>query len=319
VPHVNDARARAECAQLLGGPAKLERAARSGSGRMIDTSSQAQQEFQALLLWSLLSPRRSLRWDAGKGRAFRDLHCYYTWVSPQPGYLAMGWTVAPRVARYLLPDLRCDDDGRARCSGIPGLRLAGIAKGSIQLVHLSTGGVLELHDNCRFRPEIMTGSLRWETCQSPEDECGYDAGERLWQRPELDEAETADLAQWTLARQAPALSAVMARIHVLWRHWSNGAELDISPATGLPRLSWWAGPGTGELARLLVASPIEANGAQWMHGPEHSLVITLDGSRLELRGPARDWALDVRSAEFRTYHQRCSDFSAIRDQQAVPV
>lgn len=304
MPHVNDARARAECARLLGGPARLERAARAGSCRVIDTRNPAQQEFQALLLRSLLSPRRSLRWDTGKGRAFRDLQGYYSWVSPQPGYLAMGWTVAARVARYLLPDLRSDDDGQPRCSGIPGLRLAGIARGSIQLTHLPTCGALELHEASRFRPAIMAGSLRLETCHSPEDQRGYEASERLWQRPELHEAETADLAAWTLSRHAPVLSAVMARIHVLWRHWRNSAELDISPATGLPRLSWWAGPDTDEFARLLVASPIEADGALWMNGQENSLVITLDGSRLELRGPARDQAMNVRSEESRIYQQR---------------
>jgi hypothetical protein len=119
--------------------------------------------------------------------------------------------------------------------------------------------------------------------------------------------------------QAPVLSAVMARIHVLWRHWRNSAELDISPTTGLPRLSWWAGPGTSELARLLVASPIETDGAQWMYGQDNTLVITLDGSRLELRGPARDQTLNVRSEESRTYQQRYSDFNGIPDQQSVPV
>lgn len=67
----------------------------------------------------------------------------------------MGWAAATRVARYLLPDLRSDDDGRPRCSGIPGLRLAGIAKGSIQLTHLPTGGAVELHEESRFRPAIM--------------------------------------------------------------------------------------------------------------------------------------------------------------------
>jgi len=319
VPHVNDAHRRAECARLLGGPARLDRAARAGGCRVIDTSSPAQQEFQALLLWSLLSPRRSLRWDSGRGRAFRDLHSYYTWVSPQPEYLAMGWTVAARVARYLLPDLRSDYDGQPCCSGIPGLRLAGIAKGSIQLTHLPTGGALELHEASRFRPAIMADALRLETCHSPEDQRGYEAGERLWQRPELHEAETADLAAWTLSRHAPVLSAVMARIHVLWRHWRHRAELDISPATGWPRLSWWAGPDTDEFARLLVASAIEADGAQWMYGQENSLVITLDGSRLELRGPASDQALNIRGEESLTYQQRYWYFSAMPDHQGVPV
>ena len=50
------------------------------------------------------------------------------------------------------------------------------------------------------------------------------------------------LGHWS--RHAPILSAVMGRIHVLWQHWRHGAELDISPVTGLPRLSWWAGPDT---------------------------------------------------------------------------
>jgi hypothetical protein len=117
-------------------------------------------------------------------------------VSPQPGYLAIGWTVAARVARYLLPDLRSDDHGQPRCSGIPGLRLAGIATGSIQLTHLPTGGALELHEASRFRPAIMADALRLETCHSPEDQHDFEAGELLWQRPELDDAETADMACW---------------------------------------------------------------------------------------------------------------------------
>jgi hypothetical protein len=142
----------------------------------------------------------------------------------------------------------------------------------------------------------LAGRTQWARLRSagdlpqPRDHRGYDAGERLWQQPELHDAEPADLEHWRLARHAPVLSAVMARIHLLWRHWRHGAELDTSPATALPRLSWWAGPGTDELARLLVASAIEARGAQWMYGAENTLVITLDGARLELRGAHYDSA-----------------------------
>jgi hypothetical protein len=309
MPHVNDARTRAQCALLLGGPPRLERAARAGGFRVIDTPSPAQQEFQALLLWSLLSPRRSLSWDTHKGRALRDLHGYYTWVSPQPGYLATGWTTVARVARYLLPDLRHDYDGQPSSSGIPGLRVADITKSSIRLTHLPTGGTLELHETGGLTAELMAGVLRRETCHNSEDQRSYDAGERLWQQPELHDAETADLEHWTLARHAPVLSAVMARIHLLWQHCRHGAELDISPATALPRLSWWAGPGTDELARLLVASAIEARGAQWMYGQENTLVITLDDARLELRGPHHDTAAarnapGGRCEDSRTYQRR---------------
>ncbi len=166
------------------------------------------------------------------------------------------------------------------------------------LTHLPTGGALELHESGGLRAEIMAGSPRRETCHSPEDQSGYEAGDRLWQQPELHEAETADLSYWTLARHAPVLSAVMARIHLLWRRWRHGAELDISPATGLPRLSWWAGDRRARAAARRL--PHRSRRAQWMYGQENTLFITLDGAWLELRGPHND-----RPATGQAWTSRC--------------
>ena len=134
--------------RLLGEPRSLTRAAQVGGRRPLDTASPGQQEFQALLLWCLFSPPRSLRWDTKGGRSFRAMQDYYSWVSPQPDYLATGWTVPARVASYLLPDLISDrdiDGGPLRFSGIPGLRVAGFTKQAICLQHLPTGGVLRLY------------------------------------------------------------------------------------------------------------------------------------------------------------------------------
>ena len=295
---------RFKCSPLLGGPLKLERAARRNGCRVIDARSEHQQEFQALLLWCLLSPRRSVSWDTREGRAFRDMQAYYNWVSPQPGYLAIGCTVAARVAHYLLPDICAYHDGRPRCSGIPGLRFVGTDKGCIRLAHLPTGGTLELHESTGFRPPMMADLLRLETCHSPEDLQRHQRGELLWQRPELDEAEATSLADWALAGHASVLSAIMARIHVLWRYWGNGAELDMDAAAGCPRLSWWDGPSTEDLARLLVASDIEIAGARWVHGPDHTLVIALSGSRLELRGPTNGRTVKIRAEKLAAYQQR---------------
>lgn len=283
---------------------KLEQAARKNGHLVIDAHSGRQEEFQALLLWCLLSPRRSIRWDTRKGRAFRDMHAYYNWVSPQQGYLAIGCTVAARVARYLLPDISNYQDGQLFCSGIPGLRFDGTNKGCVRLTHLPTGGMLELHDDSGFRASMMADLLRMETCQCPEDLQRHERGDLLWQRPGLDETEAASLSDWPYAPHAPVLSAIMARIHVLWRYWDNGAELDLNLATGRPRLSWWEGPGTEDLARLLVASDIEITGARWGYGPDHTLVAALRSSRLELRGPASGRTVKTSAEQDLAYRQR---------------
>jgi hypothetical protein len=62
---------------------------------------------------------------------------------PEQDRLVTGWSVAVRVASYLLPST---EDGGPGFSGIPGLRFAGVTRTGIELVHLPTGGRLELHD-----------------------------------------------------------------------------------------------------------------------------------------------------------------------------
>jgi hypothetical protein len=289
VSHVNDAKRLAEYKRLLGEPRSLTRAAQVGGRRPLDTASPGQQEFQALLLWCLLSPPRSLRWDTKGGRSFRAMQDYYSWVSPQQGYLATGWTVPERVASYLLPDLISDRDvqgGALRFSGIPGLRVAGFTKQAICLKHLPTGGMLRLY---------RLGSMenRATKARDLDWEAGFrrtrtELGPALWKSEEISPEEREGLADWSLAPYAPALSAVMARIHSI-SHYNTGAELDINPLNGCPRLSWWGKPSLNRLVALLTTDDLmKVNRAKSMPAGPNTKVLYVDDALLELRGPVGD-------------------------------
>jgi hypothetical protein len=284
VPHVNDARRRQECARLLGAPLYAELKARAGGRRPVDTDDCGQQEFQALLLWCLLSPRRSLSWDTKTGRSFRDMRCYYSWVSPRRDRLVMGWSTAARVASYLLPRAENEHPG---FSGIPGLRLTSVTRDGIELVHLPTGGRLELHDDMRGNPEFRTALFGAEVSGSA-GRAGGDGGEPLWLAPSLTAEEKSGLDEWTLAQHAPVMSAVMARIHIWWQHWDTGPEFGADPVTGIPRLSWWSGPPLDYVGFLLAepSSAVHVAGSARRNQGAHIISLRIGEGVIELQGPA---------------------------------
>jgi hypothetical protein len=289
VPHVNDARRMEECARLLGSPLRAELRARAGGRRPIDAADPGQQEFQALLLACLLSPHRSLSWDTKTGRSFREMHAYYSWASPQPDRLATGWTVAARVASYLLPSAAPPEQDGPGFAGIPGLRLARLTRPCIELAHLPTGGRLELHDNMWNDLELRASTFDTEIRDT--NGMAHDGPRALWMAPEVSAEEAAGLAaEWTMAAHAPVLSAVMARIHVLWRHWDTGLRLAVNPVTGLPRLSWDRGPALASIAHLLAdpSSAICVPGTRLRHRRAGTIVLSIGGAALEFRGPADD-------------------------------
>jgi hypothetical protein len=286
VPHVNDARRLRECASLLGAPPPVEVNARYSGRRPLDTTDPGQREFQALLLWCFLSPGRSLSWDTKAGRSLRDMSFYYSWVSPQRDRLVTGWTVADRVASYLLPAVTVTEEGSPGFSGIPGLRLASVTKAGVELVHLPTGGRLELRDDMRRDLQFRTSHFDSEMRRTAD--AGRPGNEQpLWLAPTISDEEQAGLGEWALASHAPALSAVMARIHVLWRYLDTGLELATDQATGIPRLSWGSGPPLGEVAHLLAeaSSAIHVAGARQRKQGSHSVFLSVDDAAVELRGP----------------------------------
>lgn len=284
MPHVNDKNQYAECVRLLRGPVGLERAARVNGRRIIDTSDPGQQEFQALLLWALLSPSRSIRWDSRIGRSFREMFLYFNWASPQPRHMAMGWTVAARIASYLLPEVERDHEGIVRFCGIPGLRFTKTSARSIRLTHIPTSGIIDLSESNRQTARFMEEHLRSEV------ECAHSpaSDDVTWTAHRLTEAEEIALREWPLSHHAPLLSAIMARISLLWRYWDNGSELDINPISLRPRLSWWAGPSSATLVKLLKDSPISVKCLSVSRVDTNTRILWLGDSALELRGPSRD-------------------------------
>lgn len=283
MPHINDRRGFATCIGLLGGPQHLHYVARLNGRRVVDTTNAGQQQFQALLLWCLISPWRTIHWDSSTGRSFRDMHSYYSWVSPQPDRLASGWSVSARVARYLLPDAGQGEGNQSRYSGIPGLRFAGTGKKRIRLEHLPTGGIIDLYDSGLYSSEMMEDMLFWETSWIDRRK-----NERpLWQESSMTPLEIACLPDWKLAHHSSLLSAMMSRINILWRHWGSQAELEVNPSTGSLRLTWEAGPNACHFARLLTDSPIEIHGARSTGSGDHDIRIELESSVLELRGPTK--------------------------------
>ncbi|GAB2841812.1 hypothetical protein GCM10027176_52060 [Actinoallomurus bryophytorum] len=145
---------------------------------------------------------------------------------------------------------------------------------------------MELCEPRSMSADDVTRSLHSETSRSENRQ----QDTPLWEEAGLTPVELTDLAEWTLARHATLLSAVMSRINILWRHWDNRAELDIDKFTGRPRLSWWDGPSTRELANLLTSSAIEIRGARWAHAHDETLLIAVGDALLELRGPSRELA-----------------------------
>lgn len=284
MPHVKDKSNYAECARLLRGPVSLERAARVNGRRIIDTSDRGQQEFQALLLWALLSPNRSIRWDSRIGRSFREIFLYFSWASPQPGHMATGWTVAARIAAYLLPEVERDHKGTLRFCGIPGLRFTETTARSIRLTHIPTGGIIDLAEQNRQTARFMEEHLLSEVscAHSPASD------DVTWTASRLTEVEETALFDWPLPQHAPLLSAIMARISLLWRYWDNGSELDVNPISLRPRLSWWAGPSSATFVDLLSNSPISVAGLHASRIDTNTRIIWLGDSALELRGPSRD-------------------------------
>ena len=110
----------------------------------------------------------------------------------------------------------------------------------------------------------------------------------LWKSEEISQEEGDGLADWSLAAHAPALSAVMARIHSI-SYFNTAAELEIKPLNGCPRLSWWGKPSLNRFVALLTTDDLKkVYGAKSMPAGHDSHVLHLDGAALELRGPIGD-------------------------------
>lgn len=91
-----------------------------------------------------------------------------------------------------------------------------------------------------------------------------------------------------MSAHAPAVSAVMARICLLWRA-NTGAELGIHAETGMPQVSWWGAVSRiRQLPAHRPASPLHLPGSRRWPQTNHSWFVAVGTAAVGLRGPPPD-------------------------------
>jgi hypothetical protein len=219
MPHTHDKRVFETCVELLSGPPTLHASACVNGRRIIDTPNRGQQAFQAVLADCLFSRHRSHPWDQMKGRSFSDLICYFGWVCPLPDRLVICTNTPARIANYLLPYTNVFGPDSFEHSGIPGLRVAACRRRAIDLVHLPTGGRLELLDSRRSLHSTAK-DMRRTLCLELEmhrDWREEEAGRSpVWRSDELTREERAAASAWQWSPSTELRSAMMARAGLFW-------------------------------------------------------------------------------------------------------
>lgn len=289
VPHVNDKAVYRECVELLGGPKSYHDANRVDGRRILDTDLPGQQRFQAMLFRCFNSPDREHPWDVMTGRNFGDLRSYLGWVSPHQERLVISATVAPLVASYLLPYTRIHADGAADHSGIPGLRLDGCTKTTVRLVHLPTGGVLDLRHTRTFEcADAMRKDLEHEVEFSRSRMESFRNRVAVWREPALTRGEQMAAEHWEEEPGTPLLSALMARARLFWlAAWDATVLRPGRRSNSAGRVAWRSGHYTNDLGALLVGRAVGIPGALFEPAEREYEpgLLRLGGYVVELDGP----------------------------------
>ncbi|KOU19138.1 hypothetical protein ADK52_29285 [Streptomyces sp. WM6372] len=252
MPHTTDQRISKELARLL----YLGRLQTKCSRPTLDPTDRGQLAFQALLFECLMSTREHPHpLEQPRRSAMASISGYLNVVCHQPGHLEMHTNTACRVASRILPFLH-EDHG---VCGIPGLRLIDFNCRRVRLIHLPTGGRLDLVDAHRWRGmDIARMIFRQETSWHQEE-----GRSPLWRHEVLTDEEAAHCECWGYTASTPLRSALLMRSMPLWYRF------DLSPAwvTGHPtrphRLVWDARSDTehDQVVELLTRSAARIPGA----------------------------------------------------------
>ncbi|WP_228386508.1 hypothetical protein [Streptomyces katsurahamanus] len=280
--HTNDrARQKALRAHLYIDPRAIER---TSCGRLsLDNAGSRQQDFQAMLATCLMSTYDEKHpFEAPTGGSLASTESYCNTVVSRLGQLDVHINTACRIASRLLPLLH---DGH-RVSGIPGLRLEGHNKRRLRLVHLPTGGRLDLIDarasKGRTRRDFrrrLNAETEWHT------EPGITP---LWRSRDLLPEETALANHWARKSCTPLRSALMTRAMLIWYKLGIKPTWH-EPATwhDYPVLRWVPGRLQVDAARLgqmLTESPASIPGAIYKrHNASTGLLLLGAGSAVRLR------------------------------------
>ncbi|WP_420036095.1 hypothetical protein ACN2WE_31185 [Streptomyces sp. cg28] len=260
-PHTHNRAQRNQLLQQL--QADSRALLRDTSGRIVidNAASTGQHAFQAILATFLMSTSsRPHVLEASNGMSMASTSAYVNTVISHPDRLDIHTNTASRVASRILP-LVTDGHG---LSGIPGLRLQCLNKRRLRLVHLPTGGRVDLIDAgaspTRRREDFMK-HLRRET------RWHHKPGTTpLWELSEVHPAEEL-LAQHWQARPCMLLrSALMARVLLLWGDQYIRPSWNENSLTGHPELSWdsaYDRPGAHVVGAALTQTPAAIPGARY--------------------------------------------------------
>ncbi|WP_050506800.1 hypothetical protein [Streptomyces rimosus] len=219
MPHTTDKRISKELARLL-----YLGQSQGKSGRpTLDSTDSGQLAFQALLFECLMSNREHPHpLEQPRKSAMASISGYLNGICHQPGHLEIHTNTACRVASRILPFLH-EDHG---VCGIPGLRLIDFTCRRVRLIHVPTGGRLDLVDAQRWQGmDIARMVFRQETDWHEED-----GRAPLWRHNGLTNEESAHRACWAYTASTPLRSALLMRSMPLWYRF------DLEPAwvTGHP-------------------------------------------------------------------------------------
>ncbi|MFJ6101900.1 hypothetical protein ACIQHY_12980 [Streptomyces sp. NPDC092359] len=279
MPYSNDKARRAQCRELLNLRTHDVKHLLDSTGRIsLDTLTPSQQIFQAMLQLCFFSSHREHPFDRMGGRTFPELLSYYCAALPRPDRLILRMSCAARVARYLLPTLTTASDKPAELTGIPGLRLEGIAGRSLVMRHLPTGGLLEFQDS---RAKLD----KWDLQQLEEIELGW---RHLKDVSAVTPVEKNFAHYWTPTPCTTLRSSLIARGNLWWSTFRNEAVTDYSRRPGgRYRIRWAKGYSADELGALLTDSAVAIPGAVYTPAPcrGDAGILQLAGSMVELEGP----------------------------------
>ncbi|MGA6172564.1 hypothetical protein ACPEIF_20230 [Streptomyces sp. NPDC012600] len=266
MPHVHDRALRTAVHEYLYIPPREQERTPSGMP-LIDTGDSNQQAFHAMLATCLMSTWKDPNpLEGPEGSKLSSMASYFNQLGMRSDRLEIRTNTACRIASRLLP---LHHPEHATVSGIPGLRLLGMNGHRVRLVHLPTGGRLDLIDSSSSRrtKDMKTVFLR-ET--SWHDKPG---SRRLWDTDGLSPQEAACTELWAPRPCSALRSALLMRSMPLWYAFDiQPAWRQPRPGESFPTLFWENDADeadTVKVAWLLTESPVRIAGASYVpDGPE---------------------------------------------------
>ncbi|MGW0669754.1 hypothetical protein [Streptomyces sp. NPDC002746] len=261
MPHVHDRALRAAVYEYLNIPPREQDLTPTG-GPVIDTADRDQQAFHGLLVSCLMSTSRDPHpLEEPVGSKFPSLFRYFNRLAMRSDRLDIRTNTACRIASRLLP---LHHPEHAAISGIPGLRVLGINSRRVQLVHLPTGGRLDLIESrppSGWRTRDMKSEFSYETSWHDE------AGQRLWTNDVLSLQEAACTELWSPRPWTALHSSLLMRAIPLWNTFRiTPAWRQPRPGESFPTLFWESNKNKADISkvvRLLTGSPVRIPGAAY--------------------------------------------------------